>query len=189
MNYPSKIINLERIENNTFIRNAKVMLNQLLIYQQLVHLLFKITRTMPQRLIEDVILFQIDRTSKVSKVYSQKEFDRKNLGITVDQWVLLKIIDEAQPVSQKELANKSKRDPASITRTLDLLEKKEFLIREAIPDNRRQYNIKLTAYGNSFIKKNMKMINRHRKESTKGLSEKQLIALNRMLLKIQENMS
>lgn len=139
--------------------------------------------------IEDVILFQIDRTSKVSKIYSQKEFDRKNLGITVDQWVLLKIIDELQPISQRGLADKSRRDPASITRTLDILEKKAFLRRASIPGNRRQYHIKLTDYGNDFVKENMKMINEHRKISIKGLSQKDLEGLKSMLVKIQENMS
>lgn len=139
--------------------------------------------------IEDIILFQIDRTSKVSKIYSQKEFDRKNLGITVDQWVLLKIIDEWQPISQRELADKSKRDPASITRTLDILEKKEFLLRENIPNNRRQYNIKLTNNGIAFIKENMRMVNKHRKTSIKGLSQKELENLKSMLTKIQDNMS
>ena len=40
--------------------------------------------------IEDVILFQIDQTSKISKKHSQKEFDKLKLGITVEQWVILK---------------------------------------------------------------------------------------------------
>jgi len=138
--------------------------------------------------IEDVILFQIDRTSKISKIYSQREFDKKNLGITVDQWVLLKIIDETQPISQKNLADKSKRDPASITRTLDILERKQILLRETIPNNRRQYHIKLTRYGSNFVKGNMKMISKHRKTSIKGLSDKDLQQLKAMLLKIQDNM-
>ena len=139
--------------------------------------------------IEEVILFQIDRTSKVSKIYSQKEFDRKKLGITIDQWVLFKIIEESQPISQKELADKSKRDPASITRTLDILQRKALVLREPIPDNRRQYNIRLTDKGASFVKEHMKMIDRHRKASVKGFSEKELETLKEMLLRIQTNMS
>jgi len=144
---------------------------------------------MGQQNIEDVILFQIDRTSKISKIYSQREFDKKKLGITVDQWVLLKIIDEAQPISQRELADKSKRDPASITRTLDILEKKDIVIRKAIPGNRRQYHVELTSHGSHFVKENMKMIGRHRKTSIKGISEKELNLLKSMLQKIQKNMS
>ncbi|WP_298502732.1 MarR family transcriptional regulator [uncultured Maribacter sp.] len=139
--------------------------------------------------IEDVILFQIDKTSKISKKYSQKEFDRINLGITIDQWVLLKIIEETAPISQKELADKSLRDPASITRTLDILEKKQLLLREPILNNRRQYNIILTSNGAKFVKNNIAMIKEHRKKSLEGFSKKEKELLKNLLLKIQKNMS
>ncbi|WP_298474372.1 MarR family transcriptional regulator [uncultured Maribacter sp.] len=139
--------------------------------------------------IEDVILFQIDKTSKISKKYSQKEFDRINLGITIDQWVLLKIIEETAPISQKELADKSLRDPASITRTLDILEKKQLLLREPILNNRRQYNIILTSNGAKFVKNNIAMIKEHRKKSLEGFSKKETELLKNLLLKIQKNMS
>ncbi|MFD2586005.1 MarR family winged helix-turn-helix transcriptional regulator [Croceitalea marina] len=139
--------------------------------------------------IEDVILFQIDWTSKVSKQYSQSEFDRLCLGITVEQWIILKIVSESTAVSQRELANKSHRDPASITRTLDILEKKGLLIREAIPDNRRAYNIGLTKKGEKFIKNNMELINIHRANSIKGLSKEEIGTLSEILGKIRKNMS
>ena len=138
--------------------------------------------------IEDVILFQIDQTSKVSKQYSQREFDKLNMGITVEQWIILKIVSENQDLSQKELAIKSYRDPASITRTVDLLEKKGLLLREAVPNNRRTYNICLTPKGEQFIEKNLKTVETHRELSIKGLSEKDLNTLSKLLLQIRENM-
>lgn len=139
--------------------------------------------------LKDLILFQIDKTSKVSKLYSQREFDKLGLGITVDQWILLKIIEGEKQLSQKELAEKSLRDPASITRTLDLLEKKGYIERVSIEGNRRQYNIILTKAGTKFIAKHMAMVNKHRELSTKGFTKKELETLTSMLLRIQENMS
>ncbi len=138
--------------------------------------------------IEDVILFQIDLTSKVSKQYSQKEFDQLKLGITVEQWVILKIVSEHSNLSQKELANKSYRDPASITRTLDLLEKKGLIQREAIPENRRAYHISLTKKGTQFVKENIAMVNKHRELSTNGMTENELKTLSKLLEKIRKNM-
>ncbi|SHJ17175.1 MarR family winged helix-turn-helix transcriptional regulator [Aquimarina spongiae] len=139
--------------------------------------------------IENVILFQIDKTSKISKQYSQREFDQKKLGITIEQWILLKIIEETQPISQRELADKSLRDPASITRTLDILEKKQLIQRKPIPNNRRQYHIELTIQGNTFVKNNMEMIKAHRRKSIEGLSSEEIESLRTILLKIQKNMS
>lgn len=139
--------------------------------------------------INKVILFQIDKTSKVAKLYSQREFDKLKLGITTDQWVLLKIIEESSELSQKELAIKSLRDPASITRTLDILEKKSFIIREAMPNNRRQYSIILTQVGKAFVQSNMDLIEEMRAMSTDGFSPEEIEQLHSMLLKIQSNMS
>ena len=138
--------------------------------------------------IESVILFQIDRTSKVAKQHTQKEFDRLNLGITIDQWVLLKIIEESKELSQRELAEKSVRDPASITRTLDILEKKELIRRENMPNSRRQYRIILTKQGQAFVNKNMEMIKKHRAQSMKGFSIEEQNLLIDMLQRIQDNM-
>jgi DNA-binding MarR family transcriptional regulator len=139
--------------------------------------------------IEDVILFQIDLTSKVAKQCSQREFDRLGLGITVEQWVVLKVISEAPAISQKELADKSFRDPASITRTLDLLEKKELLLRQRIEQNRRMYQLLLTEKGKAFIKANMKHVQAQRDQSTANISTEELEQLSATLLKIRGNMT
>jgi len=138
--------------------------------------------------IESIILFQIDKTSKVSKLYSQREFDRLGMGITVEQWILLKIIEENDGLTQKELADKSLRDPASITRTLDLLNKKGFVERRPVEDNRRQYSICLKKEGKSFIKKYMPVISSHRAKSIVGITEQELEVLTLLLGKIQKNM-
>jgi len=137
--------------------------------------------------IKDVILFQIDQTSKKSKQYSQKIFDDLNINITIDQWVLLVIISEHEKLSQKELADQSNRDPASITRTLDLLEKKQLILRTNIPENRRKYHITLSNEGKQFVKAQMPLVNQMRQQSTANFTTKELELLSQMLKKIQAN--
>lgn len=139
--------------------------------------------------LEGIILFQIDKTSKVSKLYSQREFDRLGIGITVEQWILLKIIEENNGLTQKELADRSLRDPASITRTLDLLNKKGFVERVPVENNRRQYSICLKKEGRAFIKQYMSIISSHRAKSIEGITGKELEVLTQLLAKIQKNMS
>tara|TARA_B110000046_G_C13020761_1_gene411029 strand:+ start:3525 stop:3953 length:429 start_codon:yes stop_codon:yes gene_type:complete len=138
--------------------------------------------------IEEVILFQIEQASKASKHYSQREFDRLGISITVEQWILLKIISESIDLTQKDLAFKSSRDPASITRTLDLLQKKEFVSREKVPNNRRSYYICLTKKGESFIKKHMEVVTAQREKSVEGLDQKELELLSDMLKRVRLNM-
>ncbi|WP_456459488.1 MarR family winged helix-turn-helix transcriptional regulator [Reichenbachiella sp.] len=138
--------------------------------------------------IEDIILFQIDRTSKVAKLYSQKEFEKQNVPITTEQWIILKIIQEHKDISQKELADLSLRDPASITRTLDLLEKKSLIARKVTPNNRRQYRLGLTSNGESYIKEHLPRVTAQRKKSIAGLTELEQSQLLTMLRKIQKNL-
>ncbi len=139
--------------------------------------------------LEDVILFQIDKTSKRSKQYSQRIFDSLGIKITIDQWVLLVMISEQVELSQKELADMSNRDPASITRTLDILEKKGYLERQSIPGNRRKYNISLSKSGSAFVNQHMPLIKSMRQKSTNGFSEKELEILMTLLKRIQDNMT
>ena len=135
-----------------------------------------------------VIMFQIELTSKKAKKFSQKEFDERKLEINIDQWVLLKIVEQYEGASQKELAEKSYRDAASITRSLDLLGKKGMITRESIPSNRRQYSICLTAKGKSFIAENMEMVRLHRNKSLAGFSNDEIEQLKSLLGRIQKNL-
>ena len=139
--------------------------------------------------LSSVVLFQIEKTSKIAKRYSQRLFDQKDWGLTVDQWVLLKIIEQHAPISQKELSDLSMRDTASITRTLDLLAEKGFVERQAVPNNRRQYNIELAKQGQAFIDKHMEVIRETIEQSLDGFSEKEIGMLSDFLLRIQTNMS
>ncbi|MGB0177430.1 MAG: MarR family winged helix-turn-helix transcriptional regulator, partial [Owenweeksia sp.] len=86
-------------------------------------------------------------------------------------------------------AERSLRDPASITRTLDILERKALIRREALPQNRRQYNIILTPQGKEFVDDNMKLIKSLRKQSIKGFTAEELDTLRSFLVRMQQNMS
>jgi len=135
-----------------------------------------------------VLLFQIERTNKIARLHSQRAFDQNNVGLTIEQWIILKIIDEQKSLSQRELASLSLRDPGSITRTLDILEKKGYVKREAVPKNRRKYNIILTAAGSVFVKQQMPLIESLRNQSIRGLNSTEVKTLQQLLLKVQNNL-
>lgn len=138
--------------------------------------------------IESILLFQIERTSKMARAYSQRAFDEQGIDLTVEQWVLLKIIHEHPGVSQQELAKRSQRDPASITRTLDLLQRKGWVSREPVPGNRRRYQLQLTESGQVFVATQLPLIQEHRRKSIAGFSESELAHFQEMLLRVQTNL-
>ncbi|MCY9197693.1 MarR family transcriptional regulator [Bacillus atrophaeus] len=76
----------------------------------------------------------------------------KEEGITPEQWTVLKRVGESRGISQKELSARADKDQATLTKILDLLEKKNFIRREANPRDRRSFLVVLTEAGEELKK-------------------------------------
>ncbi len=139
--------------------------------------------------LEDVIYFLIEQTNRKAKAHSQQVFNKEGIGITIEQWVLLKIIHENPMISQVELAEKATKEPASITRMLDAIQKKGFVQRLPSPTDRRKYLLALSNSGNDLIDKHIDLVLGLRTLGVKGFSAQELESLKSMLLRIQSNLS
>jgi MarR family transcriptional regulator, transcriptional regulator for hemolysin len=136
-----------------------------------------------------VIPFVIEQTSALAKQNSQKGFDAAKTPITVDQWILLKAIDENAGLTQVELAGKLCKSASSMTRTLEALDKKGLLKRERLVGNRKYYTIKLTNEGSHLMLKSMPIIEQTVFKGLQGLSKKNAAQLKLLLLRMKKNYS
>ena len=136
-----------------------------------------------------VVNYLIEQTARQIKGYGQRQFDDAGAGITVDQWVVLKIIHEQRAITQVELAQIAQKDNASITRMLDLLQKKALIQRLDDDYDRRKYMISLTTSGIDFVKRMMPLVSRIRTSIVAGIPEKDLRSLKTILEKIRHNVS
>lgn len=68
--------------------------------------------------------FILDRTARKVKQYAQATFTQQDFDITIDQWAVIKILYNADPMTQKELSEESSKDQPTLTRIIDLLIKK-----------------------------------------------------------------
>lgn len=139
--------------------------------------------------LENVIYYLIEQTDRKAKAHSAQAFQQAGIDITVEQWVLLKLIEQNPEISQNELAEKAIKDAASITRMLDILQKKGLVQRMAAPDDRRKYLLALTTEGTALIDAHMDLVMGLRKKGVKGFSKQELAVLQDMLLRIQGNLS
>jgi DNA-binding MarR family transcriptional regulator len=62
----------------------------------------------------------LERTSKRIKQYAQTQFKLQKFGITVDQWIVLKKLNEVGGSSQSDLAELVNKDAPTLTRIIDL---------------------------------------------------------------------
>lgn len=83
---------------------------------------------------------------------ASKDFDLelKKHGLTIALWPTLMCLWEEEGVTQRDIAEKSKVENSTTTRTLDKLEKLELVERRADPNSRRSFRIYLTEKGKAL---------------------------------------
>lgn len=132
--------------------------------------------------------YLIEQTAKHMKQGFARELSALNLDITVDQWIILDTLSEEDHLSQLQIAQATKKDAPTITRILDLLEKKAVLIRKADTTDRRKFVISLTAKGKKIIQKIKPVSLRYRNSCYHGISQKDMATLKNILETISNNL-
>ena len=77
--------------------------------------------------------------------HASKEFDKRlrEKGLTLALWPTLMCLWEKEGVTQREIAQMSKVESSTTTRTLDKLEALELVERRADPESRRSFRIRI----------------------------------------------
>lgn len=130
----------------------------------------------------------IDRTYKVVRQDLINRFKKARINLTPEQWVLLNQLEKSA-MSQVDLAAESFKDKHTVSRILDLLQKKGFLSRTQDPDDGRRYLITLTDLGISELNKAKKHVYASRELGWKNISEKEYQQLIVILDKVFLNYS
>src|SRR5690606_3531252 len=92
------------------------------------------------------------RTARRVKQYAQASFAQKDFDITIDQWTILKVLYNEDPMTHKELAEKTGKDQPTLTRIIDIILKKGLVERVEHPDDRRCLLVQLTPEGKEKVK-------------------------------------
>ena len=127
-----------------------------------------------------------------NKYNSQKQKTLKKIkafNITTEQWMIIKRLFEESGISQKELAERTLKDQASLTRTLDRMEKKAIIERQISPCDRRSFLIYLTDAGrdlrNLIIPIALECID----EAIKDFTAEEVKTLEHLLNKLTANLT
>ena len=134
--------------------------------------------------IETINFYLLDKAIRTYRNYSQKKIKENGLNITVDQWLIMKVLFENPNIPQIELAKRVFKDNASITRIIELLVKAKYLDRKTNPKDRRTSILRVTATGEQIIYRVQDLVLQNRKNAQAGISIEDLENLNRTLQKI-----
>lgn len=137
--------------------------------------------------LENVIFYTIDKSIRSYRVFAQKRLREHGYSITIDQWLILKVLMENPGIMQQEVAEMVFKDNASITRIIDLLVKSNYLKKTVNPKDKRKSNLKVTRAGEKTIMEVEKIILENREIALKGISAEDMEVANRVLNQIIEN--
>ncbi len=137
--------------------------------------------------INEVVFYSIDKAIKAYRQFAQRQLVAAGHSITVDQWLILNVIEENPEVLQVEMAKLVFKDKASIARIMELLVSAGSVKRTVPDSDRRRLQFSLTAKGKSELSQIGPLANDYRKKALKGLSVKEINALENSLQKLIRN--
>ena len=139
--------------------------------------------------IEKVIFYSLDKAIRLYRQYAQKQLKIAGHSITIDQWLVLKKIQEHPEINQQELGIKVFKDTASVTRIIELLVRSGLLQRDIHHKDRRRRNLALTRLGTTTLEEVQPIILQNRKTALAGISSGDLDHLQETLQRIVSNIT
>jgi DNA-binding MarR family transcriptional regulator len=133
------------------------------------------------------VLYTIEQAIKEYRKIAQKNISKVVKDITVDQCLVLIILNTDATLSQKEIADLIFKDNASVTRIIELMVTKEYLNRTIHQEDRRKFKLEITDKGKKSIELLTPAIQQNRATALNGLSQDEMEQLNKMLQKIISN--
>lgn len=134
-----------------------------------------------------VIFYTLEKTIKRYRQFAQNNIDRAGVDITIDQWLVLNVIQESPTLGQQEIGELVFKDQASIARIINLLVKKELVIQSASQQDRRRVDRQITTKGEQLIQAVTPIIAQNRRTALDGLSDEAIEQLRQTLLHIDSN--
>ena len=133
------------------------------------------------------IIYLLERTLRQTRLLLQHSFDEGKLKISVDQWIVLAQISQGAAQNQRQISEMTAKDPASITRILELLEKQKLIKRIADKNDKRSSIVAITPNGKKMLSDCTKKVARFKTVAGKGISQNELNDIQVTLDKLFEN--
>ncbi len=129
----------------------------------------------------------LDNALKQYRKYIQSALIKHGIDITLDQWQVLDVIVNNKDIKQTEIAEKTSKDTASVTRIIELLNSKGYVARQTDPNNRRRLVLGISNHGNKEYLRAGEVISELTGKVLSGLKEKRMKKLKKVFKNITKN--
>jgi len=139
-------------------------------------------------MINDNTYFQIELTARKIRQYGQNVLKSHSVDITIEQWLVLNIINENESINQIQIGEKLVKDKPTISRMVNQLEKKEFINKIPSPTDSRKVELSVSKKGKTLIHTLYPIIEKIRFSGLSKLSENEKDSIKVILEKIRKNL-
>jgi DNA-binding MarR family transcriptional regulator len=131
----------------------------------------------------------IGKTFKMMNMYICTVFQKNNIQVTKEQWIVLKVLHEDNDgVFQNELAFITSRNKASLTRLINVMEKNNLVARISSKEDSRKNLIYITKNGKKLFLKMKPIMLKSIKIAQEGITEEEMKVFFKIMIKIQNNL-
>lgn len=132
-------------------------------------------------MLEDSLGHKLITILEVMRNYTKEPLAK--LGITHGHFITLLYISENEGVTQAKLAEIHRKDRNIVSRNIDVLEDKGFVIRKRGITDRRSFTIHLTDTGRSMLSTHKDLLKKSEQEALSNLSKDEITLLYTLLNK------
>lgn len=132
------------------------------------------------------LYFKIELTARRIRQYEQSVLKSYGVNITIEQWLVLNVINTNKDINQISIGEILVRDKPTISRMVNQLEKKGFIIKNSSGTDSRKVELTVSKKGEALIKDFYPIIEKIRFKGLSKLSENENIKaiLNKILKSI-----
>ena len=138
-------------------------------------------------MLNEILFYSLDRAIRQYRKFAQANIDRAGIDITVDQWLVLRVIDEHDDLTQADIAERVFKDQASVARIIALLLKRGLIGAEPLPNDGRRTQLRVTVAGHDTLVAVQPVVLSNRATALEGLSETSLDQMRQGLERIYTN--
>ncbi|MBF9140665.1 MarR family winged helix-turn-helix transcriptional regulator [Hymenobacter properus] len=138
-------------------------------------------------MLNSIIFYSLDKAIRSYRRMAQANIDRAGLDITVDQWLVLRVLLEHNDLTQQDIAERVFKDQASVARMLALLVKRGLLSAIPLPHDGRRTQLRVSAQGHQMLEAVQPIVLDNRAVALAGIGEDELAVLRQLLERIALN--
>ncbi|RAK69861.1 MarR family winged helix-turn-helix transcriptional regulator [Hymenobacter edaphi] len=138
-------------------------------------------------MLSSIVFYALDKAIRSYRRMAQATIDRAGLDITIDQWLVLRVLLEHDDLTQHDIAERVFKDQASVARMLALLTRRGLLSAVPLPHDGRRTQLRVTEAGHRILAAVQPIVLQNRTKALAGISEEELAVLRPLLDRIALN--